>query len=495
MISAPIPQRLGKRKVRIVVDSKRSRVSKACRRIERCILPRIIDVVADILDLLVLCLTSWPGHALSTLVEFVVADFADAFFQIPLHRAEWRYFAVQFRGRVYIFRKTTQGSRGAPLTWSRTAALLARLTQGVINNVAKLNVYVDDPFIAFAAPQPLRAQMQALTLILWSTLQFPLSLAKGKKGLHLDWTSASFKLLTAPEWGVEARIKQSLVDDASSMTIELAALNVIPIKTLESYTGKMNHISSLIVVLRPFIRDLYAAIHSRSTVATRAPRNCIWKHQVFHVLCWAHAFFRELYGPLRRVFWLSAHTNRHCRFDLNLDASPWGLGAVLSQNGRLCSWFAVGLSAEELTTLAIEKGSPRAQQAVEALCALVALRTWASWWSEQRVLLRVKSDSISALVLAVKLKTTGAACNIIAREMALDLAAASHLPVVAEHVPGLANVVPDLLSRRHQPGVSFVVPTCLQLVPEVHPPSRTRAYFKSLAIPPSPLAHPPAPLG
>ena len=56
----------------------------------------------------------------------MVADFADAFFLVPLHADEWQFFAVRFRERFHMFLKTTQGSRGAPLTWARLAALVAR---------------------------------------------------------------------------------------------------------------------------------------------------------------------------------------------------------------------------------------------------------------------------------------------------------------------------------------------------------------------------------
>ena len=150
------------------------------------------------------------------------------------------------------------------------------------------------------------------------------------------------------------------------------------------------------------------------------------------------------------------------------------------------SWFASPLSSEELTLLGLQLGDCAAQQAVEALVLLVALRIWHPRWCKLRPLIRVRSDSISALTIALKLKTKGSAPGIIARELALDIAQACYQPAIAEHAPGDHNVVPDMLSRKFQPGVSFRVPPLLALVPETILPMRGREYYRSLRIPPTP---------
>ena len=58
--------RAGKTKHRIVVDSKASGVSRAARRHERCVLPRVSDVLGDIVQLLVAALAQNPLINLST---------------------------------------------------------------------------------------------------------------------------------------------------------------------------------------------------------------------------------------------------------------------------------------------------------------------------------------------------------------------------------------------------------------------------------------------
>ena len=104
---------------------------------------------------------------------------------------------------------------------------------------------------------------------------------------------------------------------------------------------------------------------------------------------------------------------------------------------------------------------------------------------DRRCTLRVKSDSVSALTLLVKFKSSGSACQALAREVALDFATAAFMPIVAVHIPGLANVIADVLSRKFQPKREFALPSCLNDVKEFIAPVRTRDFFKTLATAPA----------
>ena len=57
--------------------------------------------------------------------------------------------------------------------------------------------------------------------------------------------------------------------------------------------------------------------------------------------------------------------------------------------------------------------------------------------------------------------------NQVARELALDLGDAAFWPNIVTRTPGVASEIADALSRKHQPGVEFCLPSCLQGVPEV----------------------------
>jgi hypothetical protein len=379
-----------------------------------------------------------------------------------------------------IFLRTTQGSRGAPLTWSRFAALLTRLTQSVTDTTTtRINTYVDDTIVIACGTEAELDVKFAMILAIWGALGLPLSLEKAVRGKVVTWTSATF----TPEPGcVTVQVKQAIIDDTKALVLEALTKNLFSIKKLRTLTGKLTHIASLVMILEPFLSELYAA---QTQSKGKPPPGCIWTKQVELVLQWVQAFLDETPGKLERRYYLSAYLQSSMQISLELDASPWGLGGVLLENGVPTSWFASPMSTEELLLLDIKLGDAAAQQTVEALAALVALRGWHERWRDFRAVVRVRSDSVSALVLALKLKTAGRAPGIIAREMALDIAAASYTPDVAEHVPGIHNTIPDALSRKYQPGQRFILPDILSNVPELKLGIRDRAYYKSLGKPPT----------
>jgi hypothetical protein len=136
-----------------------------------------------------------------------------------------------------------------------------------------------------------------------------------------------------------------------------------------------------------------------------------------------------------------------------------------------------------LKILCIRRGESAAQQVVEALAVLVALRTWSARWSGQRAIIHVQSDSISALIISQTLKTAGKGAGIVAREIALDIAHAVYTPHVAEHIPGDENLIADAFSRKFAPGFDFGLPPCLAGVQEAVLDCRGPDYFRTTAQP------------
>ena len=295
----------------------------------------------------------------------------------------------------------------------------------------------------------------------------------------MTWTS--IHLGPVPR-GVHVSVKEEIVEDAAGITLAFLTRNLITKKELRQYVGKLTHIASFIIVMRPFLTELNGALYS---VHGTAPSGCVWQKQIVHVLTWMRAFFSGVEGTLERVYELDAYLGRGTKIVLELDASPWGLGGVLVEDGIVKTWFASAISTEELSLLGLTLGDCASQQAMEALALLVALRAWHSRWRSLRPLIRVRSDSISALTIALKMKTKGLAPGIIAREMALDIADACYRPSIAEHVPGDHNVIPDMLSRKFQPGAIYKVPPLLQDVPETRLPVRGREFYRSIAVPPT----------
>ena len=163
---------------------------------------------------------------------------------------------------------------------------------------------------------------------------------------------------------------------------------------------------------------------------------------------------------------------------LVLDASPWGIGGVLLENGIIVSWFASQLLQEDANIHKKSLGDSAGQQVWEALCVLVAVRAWIHRWASKRVTITVKSDNIAALSMLANLKSK--ASPLIARELALTLSRAAFQPRFIDHVPGVMNAVADNLSRLWEPGAAFQVPEHLPPHRRLFPGKRSEAYYRTL---------------
>ena len=159
------------------------------------------------------------------------------------------------------------------------------------------------------------------------------------------------------------------------------------------------------------------------------------------------AFLAGTHGTLSRTYTLSAYLQEGDSDQIVADTSPSGLGAFLRVNGEIKEYAFDLITANDERVLKVKKMGSEGPQVWEALALLAVLRLWREHWQDKRVSLQVKSDSVSALILVVKMKTSGVGASILAREMALDIADALYEPTVCEHIPGIANVLADHQSR------------------------------------------------
>ena len=307
--------RNGKLKIRMVVDSKQSGVSRATRKFERTLLPRALDVVLDAMDLM------QSSSSQGTTLQFMVADFRDAFFILPNSPSERRFFCVRFRGKFIVFTKTTQGSRGAPLTWARFAALIARLTQSVTGvEETRISTYVDDPIVIAAGSHKQQRAYFAMVLGIWSALRIPVAFDKAVIGSPITWTSAVF---SPSATSLTVSVKQSLVEETLQLLTEFITGNYIRKAKMRSCVGKAQHIASLVPMVRPFLSELYAALHSAPPAAhKRFGSEIVWTKQVRPALIWLIHLLNESECQLERTFelmhssaeawrWKSASTPHH----------------------------------------------------------------------------------------------------------------------------------------------------------------------------------------
>ena len=457
-------------------------MTPCARKNQRIMLPGINDMVFDSLDLL----------ATQQEVSAFVLDVADAFWSLPLRRKERRFFIGRLRGVYYAFRRLAQGSRGAPLVWCRFFALVARLTQAMHSSSAfRLNTYVDDPMGILAGVPAARDMATAATVLAWRLLNLRLAFRKGQRGNALEWIGFKASISCTPNFEeVTVSLKQETQAELLAMIEEFWSKNILSLAELRSFSGKVCNGSRLLLGWRPFLFELWGALKKAERSRTRR----VWTKQVRPALQWFRAFLSDEALGITRTFRLSAYLRPSDAVTITVDASPFGMGAFISWNGTPREFFAVPISDDDVEILGHQRGDCAGQQTWECLTAVVALRQWRDFWHEDRTALTVRGDNGSLLTMIDSYKTTGPGTSIVGRELALLTARGCYKPSVALHLPGVANVVSDLLSRRFQDPkeIQWRPHEFLADAVEVHPPRRDRSWYRAL-VPPS--ATPPAAVG
>ena len=162
------------------------------------------------------------------------------------------------------------------------------------------------------------------------------------------------------------------------------------------------------------------------------------------------------------------------------DASPWGLGAVALRHGIPIRHFVSDLTRHDYERDHHQEGDSAGQQVWEALAILVTMMAWSDLSREGKFTICLEGDNVTALLMALRLQSPPGGVKEIARELALELTKASFAPIIVEHIPGTANEVADVLSRRRDPSRAQtwrLPPVLADLVPTTVPVRDSSYYF------------------
>jgi len=318
----------------------------------------------------------------------------------------------------------------------------------------------------------------AKLILTWMVLGFPLSFSKGKRGKSPVWIGAQ---ITVGSLEVVAEITEAKISELKQLTFELLSTNVPSIKAVRSYVGKAQNVAVLVHTWRPFLSNIWGAIADHNAGKhTGCPAGCIWRKQIAQDLHWISSFLEGVHGTLERRFRVGEYLGQGVAVTLVTDASPWGIGAWLKIGEKVVEYFSDAIHPMDAQVLQTEAGSCKSQQCFEALAMLVSLRLWKLVWLHSRTVITVKADNIAALTLVASMKARRGPMSVVAREMALDVACGLYSPSVAEHLPGVVNESADALSRRHQPGKTFVLPFLLEHAKERRPGNRSGDWWRSI---------------
>ncbi len=446
------PRKDGTMKHRIIWDLRRSWVNARIRQSERVMLPRPTDMVAAILDL-------WRLDPAGEIILFG-CDVESAFHQVPVHSSEWKHAVTYLDGVWYVFKVLVFGAASAPTVWGRVAALMARSTAAIVpQDRVRLQVYVDDPLFAARGPARRAAEAFAIALLWILCLGFPISLAKLEAGSALSWIGVHF--IVSPT-AVTLTIPQDKLEELRAFTAEIAKNSVISAATLRKFAGKMAFAGGVIPQLRPVLWPLWAVLARAECPANdaavklglldkpggREQRYFIHVRRIRRCLAWLTQFWRGRAGALRRVHPLVVPEPT---LIMSTDASPWGIGGILQDAaGNIVSYFCDEVTQHDAEQLQGKRGEPDSQSVWELLAIVVALRAWSPRLVYEGVF-RLRSDSMASLSALFRNSSPAGPMSKLLLMLSLHNAELVGGLRCLEHVPGVANVIPDRLSRVHSP--------------------------------------------
>ena len=97
----------------------------------------------------------------------------------------------------------------------------------------------------------------------------------------------------------------------------------------------------------------------------------------------------------------------------------------------------------------------------------------------RRFSLTLKCDNVTALTLALRMKSPPGPLKAISKEIAMILTKSPYKPKAAKHIPGLANPIADARSRKIGPSKtdSWTLPAELVTAIEIKLAARTKEYY------------------
>lgn len=502
----------------MILDVRQSEVTRCTKKGYRVVLPRTIDLVFDLLE--TLSKMDISPEVLQNLqdqidnilrkplddpdnidsLEVLVLDFIDAFWQVPATPQERRHFVGKMKKRFFIYRRTAQGSRNGPLNWSVMASQATRLAQSLFVGpfpksssskqnqscrfAVKINTYVDDPAVIVHGDKATRDKLLVKLVVIWMVMGFLLAFHKAQRGKQIQWIGFEFKIFLDR---IQVTIPSEKIEELVILIMDFRKSNVISVDELRSFAGKRSSIGSAIMAWKPFTNEIWGALNAvGSPRAGNPPPGCVWRSQVDHSLKWMLAFLQPGRNPdlvpgtgLVRSWGLHAYQQSGAETVITVDAFPFGVGATLEINNKFVEYIMDPLTESDVKRFKHELGSSTGQQTWEALILLIALRQWKSHWRHVRCRLHLRGDNVSALIMVMSMKVKGFGPASIAREIALDLADAIFAPQIASHVPGIANEVCDVLSRKQDPSkaASWKLPGVLAEAIHVQVPCRNSDYY------------------
>jgi len=439
----------------------------------------------------------------------MILDLADAFMGIPLAAPEQpfnccasdfpvvrsrpsAYHGEPEQGRFILWAVLGFGGKPNPLVFARVASFAVRCAQAMLRpspsepgssdvSVGRLQCYVDDPIGSFLGSRESTSRAADLVIAFWLILGLPLAWKKGTwTAAEHTWIGGLFSVRpvgprVAGVVGVPTQFAADLFDQ---LAVLAKGRGHVSTNALERLLGKCGRLSFLVPSCRPFVSSLWGAFAaSRSTGKGKRREAPPGRHACRRFASgaqWLRTLLRppvpsETLLPLEHLVIDAIEPIKLGTATAEVDASPWGGGAVLKMGGKPVSFIQCTWTSSLAAHLGTSLGKSDGQTTWEYLMMLISLVCWASHHTREGLI--VMGDNLAALggILNLRGKSKLAA---VTREVAWRRVRFGWRYAVA-HLPAEHNLEADALSRVAAPAGSEqkVFPASLHGVPECVAPA------------------------
>ena len=228
----------------------------------------------------------------------------------------------------------------------------------------------------------------------------------------------------------------------------------LSIAQADSLVGKAGRVADVLPLTRPFVATLYAAMAAALAAAAagarEAPPGMVACRRFRNGARWLQRIlgYQDQRAPVPHANDVRAQltpTATKPARRIEVDASPWGGGAVLYVGDRPVQCFSCRWRKRDFRDKAVEIGQPASQTYFEVLALVLATELWCTDSTPTEIL----GDNVAALQTALTLKGRGEQLRII--QALAVIRSARCLDIRVAHLPSESNTAADTLSRQHGP--------------------------------------------
>ena len=358
----------------------------------------------------------------------VKLDVEAAYKQVPVRRADWPLLGFKWQGSYYYERVLPFGLKSSCRIWDWYAAALHYFFER--EGVGTVIHYIDD-FLFVVKGDAQATHLRDVALSLCVQLGIPMAASK-TEGPTACLTFLGIELDTLR---MRARLPDERLAALQQLTLDWRSKSSATVKELQSLAGTLQFAASVVRPGRFFLRSIFAmaATMDRHPSATRHKQWALTPAVRADVAWWGE--FTPGWNGISLLYekeWVDAE-----RIEFFTDACKSGYGALFGTE-----WFEARWSPEQ--SAAAMRKSRESMPFLELFALVAAALTWGHAWGGKKI--RFRTDCEPVMYACNKGSSDDPGMMHLLGQLALH-ACRHNYDFRAVHIPGVDNVVADILSR------------------------------------------------